>query len=342
MSDSETKSVDTDTPMSAAKHPLSWSVVIPTYRRIPELMAVLEDVFAQETRLPKASEVLVVEQYKPDETARLLAEKFPDSPVRVIPSSPPSAARGRNVGMAQARGEFILLLDDDMRLPPGFFPKVENYFADLPQAMMLHPTLDDPNQGGTKKVYKWLGYIGIHIQPHKQYGTVILRHERPSQPTPTYMAGSNVLAVRRCVVDWGLRFDEGKERYSAAEDFLFCSDLLDRWANSLYLLPLRVEHAPADAVRRWPSENVARAFVVMGYLAAASRYRTGFVWWDRWLWALYIVGYRAMRRNLPFSVRLATLQAGLWAIFNRKKLSNREVDFNQYVWHSEKPIHNDP
>jgi GT2 family glycosyltransferase len=89
------------------------SVVIPTYRRERLLCQTLRDVLA----LPfPDSEVIVVDQsdrHEP-ETERYLDEVR--GRLTYLRRQPPSVVAALNAGLAVARGEFVLFLDDDVRL----------------------------------------------------------------------------------------------------------------------------------------------------------------------------------------------------------------------------------
>jgi glycosyltransferase involved in cell wall biosynthesis len=85
------------------------SVVIPTLDRHDYLSTVLEGLAAQSIA---PSEVLIVDQTTPESSERLL-DRVPNLPARVIPQVPPGQCSARNSALRQARGDFILFLDDD-------------------------------------------------------------------------------------------------------------------------------------------------------------------------------------------------------------------------------------
>jgi glycosyltransferase involved in cell wall biosynthesis len=89
------------------------SVVIPALNEERLLGGLLSDL-ASQSRLP--DEVLVVDAGSVDGTVSV-AERFPF--VRVVRSTPPVAV-GRNAGGRLARGDVIVFLDADVRLPEAF------------------------------------------------------------------------------------------------------------------------------------------------------------------------------------------------------------------------------
>jgi glycosyltransferase involved in cell wall biosynthesis len=108
------------------------SVVVRSYNRIPALCQLLEMLLRQD--YPQF-EIVVIEQtaHIPSSHAAQLARLSADPRVRVIARPPLGGAGARNVGVAAARGELFVFIDDD----------------DLPQDetfLRKHvEVLDDPN-----------------------------------------------------------------------------------------------------------------------------------------------------------------------------------------------------
>lgn len=91
----------------------SLSVVIPAYNRASLLPCTLRSLLTQER---VADEILVVDDGSTDSTA-VIAETF-GSPVRVLRQRNQGPGAARNLGFAEARGEFIHFFDsDDVALP---------------------------------------------------------------------------------------------------------------------------------------------------------------------------------------------------------------------------------
>ncbi|PYM66762.1 MAG: hypothetical protein DME11_05785 [Candidatus Rokuibacteriota bacterium] len=113
--------------------PRRVSVVMATYRREELLRAALEDVLA--LKYPEL-EIIVVDQ-TPEHTpaTRALLASVADH-VRLIHQARPHVVTALNAGLAAARGEIVLFLDDDIRITdPDFVgAHAKNY--------------DDPRVGG--------------------------------------------------------------------------------------------------------------------------------------------------------------------------------------------------
>jgi glycosyltransferase involved in cell wall biosynthesis len=91
----------------------SVSVVIPTYNRAALLGRAVESALAQ-TMAPL--EILIVDDGSTDETRAVCAQW--SAPVRYIATPNGGVAKARNVGIAEARGEWVALLDSDDEWEP--------------------------------------------------------------------------------------------------------------------------------------------------------------------------------------------------------------------------------
>ena len=140
--------------------PKTVSVIIATYNRFEALKQTLTDLRAQ-THPPL--EVLVVDQSRnesghPADRRQELAEF---EGLRYVHQAIPNAQTARNSGIVAARGEVVLLVDDDVRISPEFIANhLRNY--------ELEPDLDgvsgqtlDPGQQPTDELplaYSWPQY----------------------------------------------------------------------------------------------------------------------------------------------------------------------------------------
>ena len=91
------------------------SVVIPTYNHRQTLPEALASVFAQTFT---DYEIIVVNDGSPDDTRDYLLPLAEAGKVRYVEQANAGQGAARNRGIAEARGEFIALLDDDDRWTP--------------------------------------------------------------------------------------------------------------------------------------------------------------------------------------------------------------------------------
>lgn len=93
------------------------SVVIPTYRR-PEFLHELLDALTKQ--LPHAgTEVLVIDNC-PDASAQSTVFQFENPNTHYIHESRSGVVHARNRGLAEAKGDYILFIDDDEVPAPGW------------------------------------------------------------------------------------------------------------------------------------------------------------------------------------------------------------------------------
>ncbi len=98
--------------------PRGWpatTAVISTWNKADVLRENLDSLRAQ--TLPFA-EIVVVDNCSTDDTARMVAEEYPDVRLIVMPSSAYGACETFNVGFASATTPLVAILDDDITLPP--------------------------------------------------------------------------------------------------------------------------------------------------------------------------------------------------------------------------------
>jgi glycosyltransferase involved in cell wall biosynthesis len=91
------------------------SVIIPTYNRAVMLQRAIFSVLGQENC--GKLDVIVIDDGSTDETLAILARDFPQ--VRIFKQTHKGAPAARNLGITQATGDYIALLDDDDEMTLG-------------------------------------------------------------------------------------------------------------------------------------------------------------------------------------------------------------------------------
>ncbi|MBD3561856.1 glycosyltransferase family 2 protein, partial [Planktothrix sp. FACHB-1355] len=113
--------------MSDLNHP-KVSVVIPAYNAMRYLPATLDSVFNQTyTDL----EILIIDDGSKDETVEWVAQ-ITDPRVQLISQQNKGVSEARNAGIANARGEYIALLDADDLWEPTKLEKQVRCLEDNP------------------------------------------------------------------------------------------------------------------------------------------------------------------------------------------------------------------
>jgi histidinol-phosphate phosphatase family protein len=112
-------------PGSGQPQPPSWSVVVPTIGR-PSLRVLLDSLAAQS---PEPLEVVVVDDRAPAGDQAPL-DVPPGLRVRVLRSGGRGPAAARNLGLRATSAEWVVFLDDDVHLPPGWSHGLERDLRD--------------------------------------------------------------------------------------------------------------------------------------------------------------------------------------------------------------------
>lgn len=94
------------------------SVIIPTYNRVERLRACLESL-AEQTHPAEEFEVIVVVDGSTDGTRAMLASLEVPFALRVLEQTNQGQNRARNRGASEAKGPYLLFLDDDIRAAPA-------------------------------------------------------------------------------------------------------------------------------------------------------------------------------------------------------------------------------
>src|SRR3989338_2156551 len=99
-----------------------FSIIIPAYNEEKVIVACIEA--AKKQRGDFDYEIIVVDNASTDNT-KMVAEKFG---VKVLSEGRPGVGRARRTGTEAARGELILQIDADTRLPEDYLTQVWERF----------------------------------------------------------------------------------------------------------------------------------------------------------------------------------------------------------------------
>lgn len=190
----------------------SFSIVVPTFQRRNLVYDVVRRICAIEYE--GELETIVVVDGSTDGTAPKLARLTCPVPLRVIEQENRGAAHARNRGAAEARGDILLFLDDDMIAEPNLLTEHARSYADGADAVLG----DFPVDAGSRP-----GFLSDSIAERKAW-------ER-NPPLSHYDVFTGHLSVRRFVFEELGGFDE---RFTAGgkygnEDIDFGLALVDRF-----------------------------------------------------------------------------------------------------------------
>ena len=144
---------------------LRTTVVVPTYNRSASLLVTLAGLARQEGAADW--EVVIVSDGSTDDTASVVQAFAATAPfpVRFYEQTNAGPARARNRGVAEARGEIIIFVDDDVEPSPQFVARhVAHHDAETSVAVVA-PMRPDPLRRGDEPV--WVGWE--HAMLGRQY-----------------------------------------------------------------------------------------------------------------------------------------------------------------------------
>ena len=179
------------------------SAIIPTIGRVESLRMLLPSL-ADQARVPE--EVIVADGSNGDGIKTLTQEAGWGSVglrLRHLRVHPPNAVRQRCAAIAQARGDLLLLLDDDVVLDAGCVAEMASILDKRPELVAV--TADFSNQGWSKPTRLWRWYLRLAhgVKEGEWQGRVIgplLRfgyNPSPAGPMPMEWLGAGNSLVRR-------------------------------------------------------------------------------------------------------------------------------------------------
>lgn len=206
----ETTQTQPDSGMTAVTTPANSttpeaSVVICTRNRGESIRCTLESLLACE---PPNFEVIVIDQSTNDETAQTMARFLDDSRVQYHRSQTSGLGRARNIGIAQARSDIVLMTDDDCTVPVEWIRVMAAGFEKHPKVAAVYcNVLAAPHD-------PLAGFVPDYVRQGEQLITSVREKCRPNG------IGAG-MAVRRSVVETLGGFDDmlgSGAPFSAYED----------------------------------------------------------------------------------------------------------------------------
>ncbi len=215
----------------------SVSVIVPTYNRrarLERLLRALEDEYAA----GPCFEVIVIVDGATDGTETMLAALRPSYPLRILrqPNRGPAATRNR--GVAEAAGEVLVFLDDDVVPTSGLIRRHLAVHERDTAAITIGPMLAPPDQ----RLAPWLAWEAVALQ--KQYDAMQAGRFAPT-PRQFYTANAS---VRRAHV---LAAGGFNETFTRAEDVELAYRLADRGLRFYFLPEAAVLHEPDRTLAAW-------------------------------------------------------------------------------------------
>jgi len=242
------------------------TVVIVSWNVAGSLQACLASVAA--TRYPD-TEIIVVDNASTDNSAKV-ARSAPGV-TYIQNTSNLGFPKAVNIGLRQSRGDYILILNPDTRLPRNFFTSALDFFARHPDAWLMGPRLANPDGTPQGSVFPepsilaafrefWLGHQGLTQK--------FIPATHNLQPTIVNAVSGSCLFFPRSTLDRVGLFTEQVFMYY--EDLDFCRRIRSRGGKIYFLPGLTVMHEHGRSARQSDSARTWR-----GHLWASSLWYNG-------------------------------------------------------------------
>jgi glycosyltransferase involved in cell wall biosynthesis len=232
---------------------VTYSVVIPTYRRAETLFPVLDALAAQTD--PPDFEVVVVDDGSGDDTLARLRSYRPPYPFRFFTQENAGPATARNRGVREARGDVVLFLGDDT-VPE---PPLLSIHARTQEEKRPHPVavLGYTTWPRDLRVSPFLHHINEY---GLQFGYGLIRD--PEEVPFNFFYTSNVSLPRGLLLEVGL-FDTSFP-HAAWEDIEVAYRLMQRGMRMVYrpTAVARHHHAITFASFRRRQEKAGEAAAI--------------------------------------------------------------------------------
>lgn len=108
-----------------------FSIIVPTYSRRGSLQRLVESILQLEYPHDRF-EVIIVNDGSADDTAEYLETVAGDALVKAVTIQNSGPAVARNHGARNARGEFLVFVDDDCIVPPGWLQQIDDELRTTP------------------------------------------------------------------------------------------------------------------------------------------------------------------------------------------------------------------
>ena len=239
-------------------------------------------------------EILVVDNASPTDNPDIIAERYPE--VKLIKSAKNLGfAGGNNLGIAQAKGKYLLFLNNDTEVEPDFLEPLVQLFEQNPQAGIASPKIIF---FGTDNLIQYAGSRGINTWTGRSItiGNLEPDHGQHNHSQPTQLADGAAMLVPRSVID---AVGPMPEVY-----FLYYEEL--DWCELIKRAGYTCHYVADSTVYHKESVSVGKSSVMKTYYMNRNRLlfiRRNFSGWSRWTSALVFVAAALPKKALQFSVQ---------------------------------------
>ena len=237
-----------------------FSIIIPTYNRVDELIDVLDSLSIQ-TKLP--AEIIIVDDSDGDNIEQLIGSlhsRFTEKNVvlkYIRNTREKSLTIARNVGIKNATGDVILFLDDDVILDDNYLSEISNVYKNNPDALGVQGFIqnvkvhENPIVNRLKILINKLFYFSSNYNGRCRVlpsTNTVYPLDLNGVTTCEWLSGANQSYKRMILEEF--TFDENLRRYSFKEDVDISYRIQKKNPNSLLIAPhAKLIHKTSPASR---------------------------------------------------------------------------------------------
>jgi hypothetical protein len=267
-----------------------------------------------------ALEIIVIDNASPADNPEVIKERFPE--VNLIRSSSNLGfAGGNNLGIRQAKGKYILFLNNDTEVEPGFLEPLVNLFEQNPQAGIASPKILYYH---TDHIIQYAGSTGINpwTGRSKTIGNLEKDTGQHNLPRVTQLAdGAAMMVPMQVIQKVGLM----PELY-----FLYYEEL--DWCEMIKRVGYTCHYVAQSAVYHKESMSVGKTSTMKTYYMNRNRLlfiRRNLKGWQLLTSSLVFIVLAMPKNSLHFGVNRewehvkAIWKAFLWHFTHRSAVNNK-------------------
>jgi GT2 family glycosyltransferase len=253
-----------------------------------ELLASLE-----KTTYPN-KEIIVVDNGSEENPERLIKQKFPTVHIIVSPENL-GFAGGNNLGIVASRGKYLLFLNNDTEVDPGFLEPLVDMFEANPQAGAASSKILYHNSDETIQ-YAGSGSIDHFTGRSKRIGWMERDNGQYDELRETNLAHGAAMMVPRTIVD---------EVGMMPEFFFLYYEEVD-WCESIKKAGYKIFYVPSSRVYHKESMSIGKESVLKTYYLTRNRLlymRRNTSGLKKLTWILFFLIFSIPKNALTFTLQ---------------------------------------
>lgn len=232
------------------------SVVIPTRNRPSDVREVINDILNQ-TNKPK--EIVIIDGSDDERTYEVYLSFLERArkegvPLKYIKDPRMGLTVARNIAVREVSGEYVMFLDDDVRLGNRVLEIIENFLDSHPDILAVQPYIFEPRKIKVNTLKNCL-YRVFLLPYYADNKCIVMRSfksnnlRKLTRTIRPQRLGGCAFCVRKKVFN-AIKFDEKLRRYSYMEDMDFTYRLYKMFPGSLAIIPrAKVLHKRSEVAR---------------------------------------------------------------------------------------------